>query len=79
MMRRVTWFVGGVVAGAAGAGYAKKKVRAATAQLAPVNVVKAAGGRVRERGRHVVGALREEWSRNFLRRFSSALISAFVQ
>ena len=27
MMRRVTWFVGGVVAGAAGAGYAKKKVR----------------------------------------------------
>jgi hypothetical protein len=59
MMRRVTWFVGGVVAGAAGAGYAKKKVRAATAQLAPVNVVKAAGGRVRERGRHVVGALRE--------------------
>ena len=27
MMKRVTWFVGGVVAGAAGAGYAKKKVR----------------------------------------------------
>jgi hypothetical protein len=35
MMRRVTWFVGGVVAGAAGAGYAKKKVREATAQLTP--------------------------------------------
>jgi hypothetical protein len=58
-MRRVSWFVGGVVAGAAGAGYAKKKVREATAQLTPVNVVKAAGGRVREQSRNVVGALRE--------------------
>ena len=59
MMRRVSWFVGGVVAGAAGAGYAKKKVRQATAQLAPVHVVKSAGGRVRDQGRNVVGALRE--------------------
>ena len=59
MMRRVSWFVGGVVAGAAGAGYAKKKVREATANLTPVNVVKSAGGRVRDQGRNVVGALRE--------------------
>ena len=58
-MRRVTWFVSGVVAGAAGVGYAKKKVRTATAQLAPVNVVKSAGARVRDQGRHVVGAIRE--------------------
>ena len=59
MMKRITWFVGGVVAGAAGAGYAKKKVRTTAAQLAPVNVVKTAGARVRDQGRHVVGALRE--------------------
>ena len=58
-MKRITWFVGGVVAGAAGAGYAKKKVRSATAQLAPVNVVKSAGARVRDQSRHVVGAIRE--------------------
>jgi len=59
MMRRVTWFVGGVVAGAAGAGYAKKRVREATAQLTPVNVVRSATVRVRVQGRNVVGALRE--------------------
>lgn len=59
MMRRVTWFVGGVVAGAAGAGYAKKKVRDATAQLTPVNVVRSAGTRARNRSRTVVDALRE--------------------
>jgi hypothetical protein len=58
-MRRASWFVGGVVAGAAGVGYAKRKVRNATAQLAPVNVVRSAGARVREQGRHVVGAVRE--------------------
>jgi len=59
MMRRITWFVGGVVAGAASAGYAKKKVRATAAQLAPVTVVRNAGVRVRDQGRHVVGAIRE--------------------
>jgi hypothetical protein len=59
MMRRVSWFVGGVVAGAAGAGYAKKKVRAATAQLAPVNVVRSAGARARNRSRVMVDAMRE--------------------
>jgi hypothetical protein len=58
-MRRVSWFVGGVVAGAAGVGYTKKKVRAATAQLAPVNVVRSAGARARDQTRNVVGALRE--------------------
>ena len=59
MMRRVSWFVGGVVAGAAGAGYAKRKVRAATAQLAPVNVVRSAGARARNRSRVMVDAMRE--------------------
>jgi hypothetical protein len=59
MKRRITWFVGGLVAGAAGAGYAKKKVRTTASQLAPVNVVRSAGARVRDQSRHVVGAIRE--------------------
>jgi hypothetical protein len=58
-MRRVSWFVGGVVAGAAGAGYATRKVKRAASHLTPTNVVKSAAGRVRDQGRHVVGAVRE--------------------
>jgi len=48
MMKRVTWFVTGAVAGAAGAGIAKKKVKQAAAHLAPSNVVHSATGRVRD-------------------------------
>jgi len=59
MIKRVTWFVGGVVAGAAGAGYAKKKVKSTAAHLAPTNVVKVASVKVRDQGRHVVGAIKE--------------------
>jgi hypothetical protein len=58
-MKRVTWFVGGVVAGAAGTGYATRKVKHAASQLTPSNVAKSAAGKVRGGGRHVVGALRE--------------------
>jgi hypothetical protein len=49
-MKRVTWFVGGVVAGVAGAGYAKKKVKSTAAHLAPTNVVKVASVKVRRKG-----------------------------
>ena len=59
MMKRLTWFVGGVAAGAAGAGYAKKKVRATAAQLAPSNVARGVADKVRGSGRHVVDAVRE--------------------
>ncbi len=59
MMRRITWFVSGVAAGAAGAGYAKKKVRQTASQLAPANVAKSAVSKVRGQGRHVVDAVRE--------------------
>lgn len=59
MKRRVTWFVGGLVAGAAGAGYAKKKVKHTAAQLAPANLVKSASGKVRDQGRHVADSIRE--------------------
>ena len=59
MMKRVTWFVSGAVAGVAGAGYAKKKVKATAAQLAPVNVAKSAVAKVRDRGSEVVDAVRD--------------------
>jgi hypothetical protein len=37
-MRRAAWFVGGVAAGATGAGYAKRKITAAANKLKPSNV-----------------------------------------
>ncbi len=62
-MKRITWFVAGTAVGAAGAGYAKRKVKDTVGrraqQLAPVNVAKNAAGRVRASGRNVVGAMRE--------------------
>lgn len=55
-MKRVTWFVGGVAAGAAGASYAKQAVRKraqqTAARLNPVNLAKKAGN-------NVAGAVRE--------------------
>jgi hypothetical protein len=59
MMKRVTWFVSGVAAGAAGAGYAKRKVKQTAASLTPVNVAKQAAGAVRDRSRHLADAVRE--------------------
>jgi hypothetical protein len=59
MMRRAAWFVGGVAAGAAGAGYAKRKVGATARKLAPVNVARGAAGSVRGAGRRVADAVRE--------------------
>jgi len=58
-MRRITWFVSGVAAGAAGAGYATRKVKEAASQLTPGNVAKGAAGKVRDGGRRVVDAVRE--------------------
>jgi hypothetical protein len=44
-VKRVTWFVGGVAAGAAGASYASRKMKSAATALAPSNVArKAADG-----------------------------------
>ncbi|MET0146897.1 MAG: hypothetical protein ABW328_19220 [Ilumatobacteraceae bacterium] len=59
MMRRAVWFVGGVAAGAAGAGYAKRKVTATAKRLAPANVAKGAVGTVRRSGQRVADAVRE--------------------
>ncbi len=48
MIKRLTWFVGGAVAGVAGVGVAKRKMKQAATHLAPKNVVHGVTGRVRE-------------------------------
>ena len=58
-MKRVTWFVGGMAAGAVGVGAAKRKVTSIANELAPVQVAKRATGSVRDRGSRVVEAVRE--------------------
>lgn len=58
-MKRVTWFVGGVAAGLASAGYAKKKVKQTASQMAPTQIARSAAGTVRSKSRDVVDAVRE--------------------
>lgn len=58
-MKRVTWFVTGLAAGAAGTQYATRKVKRTAKQLAPANVAKRAAAGARATGRQVVDALRE--------------------
>lgn len=58
-MKRVTWFVGGVAAGATGANYAKKKVKQKAAQISPAGVARSAATRVRDTAAHVVDAVRD--------------------
>jgi hypothetical protein len=48
MIKRLTWFVGGAVAGAAGVGVAKRKIKAKAAELAPARVARSAADRVRD-------------------------------
>ncbi len=59
MMKRVTWFVGGLAAGAVGAGAAKRKVRRVTNELVPVQIARRAGGQVADRTNRVADAVRE--------------------
>ena len=59
MIKRLTWFVGGALVGAVGAGQAKRKVRAVADELAPVQVARKATDRVRRRGHDVADAVRE--------------------
>jgi hypothetical protein len=59
MMKRVTWFAGGVVAGLASAGYAKKKVKATASQVAPAHIARSAAITVRSKTGDVVDAIRE--------------------
>lgn len=59
MIKRLTWFVGGVAAGATGASYAKKKVVEKAAQVSPAAVARSAAGRARRTASNVVDAVRE--------------------
>ncbi len=58
-MRRVVWFAGGVVTGAAGAGYARRKVVSTARRMAPTNVARTTMGSVRRSGQRVADAVRE--------------------
>jgi hypothetical protein len=58
-MKRLTWFVGGVAAGATGASYAKKKVKEKAAQVSPTGVARSAAQRAKQTAGHVVDAVRE--------------------
>lgn len=58
-MKRLTWFVSGAAAGAAGAGYATRKVKQTAEQLRPANVARSAAQRARDSGRRLVDAARE--------------------
>ena len=57
-MKRITWFVSGIAAGAASASYATKKIKHTASQLAPANVAKGAAGRAKRGGRKVVAAVK---------------------
>jgi hypothetical protein len=59
MMKRVTWFLGGVATGAVGVGAAKRKLRTAAAELTPALVVRRATGTARRRAHDVAEAVRE--------------------
>lgn len=59
MIKRLTWFVGGVVAGVAGLGTAKRKARAVASDLAPAAVARRATDTVRQRVRHLGDAVRD--------------------
>lgn len=58
-MKRLTWFVGGVAAGAAGASYTKRKVKQTAAQLAPAHVARTAAGKLKDKSQDLVDAVRE--------------------
>lgn len=58
-MRRITWFVGGVAAGAAGANYAKRKVRSTAAQLSPTKVARTTFDRAKQRALDLSDAVRD--------------------
>ena len=59
MMKRLTWFVGGIAAGATGAGYTKKKVKEKASQVSPAGVARSAAERAKSTASNVVDALRE--------------------
>ena len=59
MITRATWFVAGAAAGAVGATYTRRKVKAMAEQMTPANVAKNVAGRARIRGQELVEAVKE--------------------
>ncbi len=59
MIKRVTWFVAGAAAGAAGAVATGRRVRRAAERLLPVNVARSTMQGVERRRQAVVAAVRE--------------------
>jgi len=59
MITRATWFVAGAAAGAVGATYTRRKVKAVAEQMAPANVAKSVAGRARSRGHDLIEAVKE--------------------
>jgi hypothetical protein len=59
MITRATWFVAGAVAGAVGASYTRRKVKAVAEQMTPVNVARGVAGRARSRGQDLMEAMKE--------------------
>lgn len=59
MMKRISWFISGAVAGIAGVGYTKRKLKATASHLAPTNVARAAVAKVRASSHDVVAAVRD--------------------
>jgi hypothetical protein len=58
-LKRVTWFIGGVVAGASGVGMAKRRIQRTAAQFAPTAVARQAVDGVLDRTRGLVDAVRD--------------------
>jgi hypothetical protein len=59
MITRATWFVAGAAAGAIGASYTRRKVKAVAEQMTPAHVARTVAERARIRGRDLVEAVRE--------------------
>jgi len=59
MIKRLTWFVSGMVAGVTGAFYGSRKIKQKAETLKPVNVAKDVASKVRGRVDDVVEAVRE--------------------
>jgi len=59
MMKRIRWFAGGVVAGAAGSVVAGKKIKRKAEQLKPVNVARSAVLKAKDKVHDLSEALRE--------------------
>ena len=58
MMKRLTGFVSGAAAGVVGASVAKKKVKAAAAELSPANLAHKAADRVRDAAQDAVHTIK---------------------